>query len=117
MTAPCVDTVTDMTLHLGDRPGPLRLDLTRGAALVDGLELHDTLGPVDWPPDTTAWLRIHTHGFDVTWPVTVTGPVLSWTVPPTQVDAVPHDAHAQLWLAHSGREPVVWREGRVSFGA
>lgn len=109
-----------MTMHLGDPPGPLQLDLTRGYDFRGQIQYQDPPGtPAPWPSGLTAWFKVFKVGtaYEETWPITVDGEWLRWNVDSTLVDVVPSGATAQLVLDWdiAGLDPIVWRKGRVVF--
>lgn len=105
-----------MALRLGYRPGRLELDITPGVPLVAQVELQQPVGtPFPWPAGTAAWLRVHKPGtaFDVDWPATVSGAVMSWNVTAASVTAVPRGAVAELWIDFPTADPFVWLTGSI----
>lgn len=107
-------------MHLGRRPGPLQLDLRRGFDFTDSIELRDSGGaPLPWPVGTAAWFRVWAPGtgFEETWPISVAGSLLTWTVAAAVVDEVPDNADVQLILDYPGdAPPLVWKQGKAVFG-
>ncbi len=107
---------------LGTQPGHLTVRLVRDTQFIDSIELHDPMTglPMDWPAGTTAWLRLWKSGtpFDVSWPATVVGAVLSWNTLPALVNDVPTGSKVQLWLDYTdpGLLPFVWLQGPVDTG-
>lgn len=91
-------------LTLGWPAGTLRVALESGAVFQGRIELRTQAGvPTPWPAGMSAWLRWHWpgSGFDTTWPATIDGAVMSWTVDAATVSAVPLRAIAELWLDYA----------------
>jgi hypothetical protein len=106
-------------LTLGAVAGRLRLALDPAADFVGRIELQQPLGtPMSWPSGTSAWLHLSARGtsFDVQWPATISGAVMSWHVTADQVAAVPRSAYAELWLDYPDNPAFIWVEGRVDSG-
>lgn len=106
-------------LVLGDPVGRLRVWLDPAADFTGRLELHQPPGtPVPWPAGLVAWLHLYVPGgtFDVVWPATITGPVMSWNVPAAQVALVPLNAWAELWLDYPDSPAFPWLRGPVGAG-
>ncbi|WP_280244248.1 DUF7264 domain-containing protein [Nocardia abscessus] len=108
-----------MTLTLGDVAGRLRLALDPATDFVAQIELQAPLGtPTPWPTGMSAWLRLAVRGgsFEVLWPATIAGAVMSWQVAADQVAQVPLNAWAELWLDYADSPPIRWLEGPIQTG-
>ncbi|MEU1550205.1 hypothetical protein [Nocardia sp. NPDC005745] len=108
-----------MTLTLGDIAGRLRLALDPATDFVGRIELQAPLGtPTPWPAGMSAWLRLSVRGgtFEVLWPATIAGAVMSWLVPADEVAQVPLNAWAELWLDYADSPPLRWLEGPIQTG-
>ncbi|MBF6277070.1 LtfC-like domain-containing protein [Nocardia nova] len=106
-------------LTLGDVAGRLRLALDPAADFVGRIELQQPQGtPIPWPSGMAAWLHLSARGttFDVEWPATIIGSLMSWQVPAGEVAAVPIGTYAELWLDYAGASPFIWVEGKVDIG-
>lgn len=90
------------TLVLGDEPDRLELKLTRGDGFFQEVELSEDGEPVAWPPGTSAWLVVKTHGSTAgqQWRATVVGALMTFDEDPDAVDAVGAHATARLVLQY-----------------
>lgn len=101
-------------LTLGWGAGTLVMNLRTGQVFAGRIEYRTLSGePLSWPAGMAAWLRLSRSGFEAIWPATVDTDLMFWAVPVVQVDVVPSDAWAELWLQYQGETPFVWQEGPV----
>ncbi|MGW5147537.1 LtfC-like domain-containing protein [Rhodococcus koreensis] len=110
-----------MTMHLGKRPRPLQLEMSRGAAFRDTIQLRESEAgpPLPWPDGTSTWIRVFKVGtdFDERFDGVVDTSWLRFAIPAADVDRIPEGATGQVWLEYDGIDypPFVWREGKVVF--
>lgn len=108
-----------MPLDLGWTPDQLRLSLKPGTDFQGRVELQSPPGtPTPWPAGTAAWLRLSVPGgsFEAIWPAIIAGAVMSWLQPSADVDQVPLNAWAELFLDYPSAPPFVWLEGPIQTG-
>lgn len=108
-----------MTLTLGVAPVALSVVVALGADWTVDLAATTADGAAyTWPVGTTARLVLGSNGptGEIVWPATVTGNVLRWFVPATQVDEVPSGSRARLYLDDptDAAGPYLWASGTLS---
>jgi hypothetical protein len=106
-------------LTLGAVAGRLRLALDPAADFVGRVQLQQPLGtPMPWPTGMSAWLHLSARGtsFDVQWPATISGSLMSWHELAADVATVPLTSWAELWLDYPDSPPFVWLKGPVESG-
>ncbi len=115
VSIPCLPNVTGF----GDCPALLRICTRRGAVLAKDFQMldPDTGLPVDWPPGTSASLKITTGAFTATYPATIVGSVMSFLISGANTAQWPKGACAEILLTYPPLPgPFVWAEGHLDSG-